>query len=263
VKAGAALAVLGCLLAPAARAADADWRYELSGQQEWQQWRETGRDGRRVVTEDGRLAGLAATLAWAPRDSATASLRLGALWGGRDYRGLSNQGNELSTRSDLGHVFVRAEGGWALQPLAGAWQWQPLVAAELWQWRRRLQDAGNARGYPERYRQGLLLLGLQVGDPDGVLLRLEAGSGPAGSNRVELPGRDAAALPLGRASSGRLGLGGAMPLDWRWELTAERLTLAAGDERPITLQGVPLQSARQPRTELRRLQFQLSWRGWP
>lgn len=260
MKTGAALALLAGLVATAA-SAESDWRYELAGQQEWQQWRETGRDGRRVVAEDGRLAGLAATLAWAPRHSVTASLRFGALWGGRDYRGLSNQGHELRSRSDLGHVFVRADAGWAPQPLAGAWHWQPLLAAEFWQWRRRLKDAGNARGYPERYRQGLLLLGLQAGDEAGALLRLEAGTGPAGSNRVELPGRDAAALPLGHARSWRLGLGSGMLEGWRWDITAERLTFAAGEERPITLQGVPLQSARQPRTELRRLQFQLSWRG--
>jgi hypothetical protein len=262
VKAGATLTVLALLLAPVARAAGgSEWQVELAGQQEWQQWRETASDGRRLAAEDGRLTGLAATLAWVPRHSASAGLRFGALWGGRDYRGLSNQGNDVRTRSELGQVFVRADGALAPQPLAGVWHWQPLAAAEFWQWRRRLQDAGNARGYPERYRQGLVLLGLQAGDESGGLMRLEAGTGPTGSNRVELPGRDAADLPLGRARTWRWALGGAMPQGWRWEVTAERLTLAAGDERPIRLQGVPLQSARQPRTELRRLQFQLVWRG--
>lgn len=66
---------------------------------------------------------------------------------------------------------------------------------------------------------------------------------------------------MGAAASLRLMLGGELAPAWRWSLAAERLTLQAGDERPITLQGVPLQSARQPRTEQRRLQLQLSWRS--
>lgn len=253
-------ALLAALL-PQAQAAESAWRHEVAAQQEWQQWRETGPEGRRLAAEDGRLVGVAATLAWAPRQAPTAALRVGGLWGARDYRGLSNRGAEASTRSDLSHAFVRAEAGLAPQPLAGTWQWQPLAAAEAWQWRRRLRDTGAALGYPERFRQGLVMLGLQAVDESGGLLRLEAGTGPAGSNRVELPGRDVADLPLGRAQSWRFALGGAMAAGWHWELTAERLAFAAGDERAIRLQGIPLQSARQPRTELRRLQFQLSWRA--
>lgn len=258
---GAGLLLLAGLLAPAVQAAGSGWYHELTGQQEWQQWRETAQDGRRLVVEDGRLTGLAATLGWAPRQGPTAALRLGALWGGRDYRGLSNQGNDLRTRSDLGQVFGRVEGGPTPQPLAGTWQWQPLLAAEFGQWRRRLRDAGSAQGYPERYRQGLVMLGLQALAVSGARLRVEAGTGPAGNNRVELPGRDAVDLPLGRARSLRLALGGATTPAWHWEITAEQLSFAAGDERAVRLQGVALQSARQPRTELRRLQFQIGWRG--
>lgn len=254
------LALLAGLLAPAARA-ESPWQSELAGQQEWQQWRETASDGRRLLTEDGRLSGLAATWRWAPPGSATAALRVGVLRGARDYRGFSNQGNEVQTRSDVAHDFIRIEGGLAPQPLIAGWQGQALAAAEVWQWRRRLRDAGNVSGYPERYRQGLLLLGLQAISESGWRMGIEAGGGPHGHNRVQLPGRDPAVLPLGRARAWRASLGDALLPGWRWALTAERLTLDAGDERPITLQGVPLQSARQPHTALRRLQLSLVWTG--
>ncbi|MDR7267597.1 hypothetical protein J2X20_000226 [Pelomonas saccharophila] len=253
-----ALALLAGLLAPPARA-DSPWQAELAGQQEWQQWRETGGDGRRLLTEDGRLSGLSASWRWAPPGSATVALRLGVLRGARDYRGFSNQGNEVQTRSDVGHDFVRVEGGPAPWPLAGGWHGQALAAAELWQWRRHLRDAGSVSGYPEHYRQGLLLVGLQAASDSGWQLGIEAGGGPRGRNRVQLPGRDPAELPLGSVRTWRASLGDAFMPGWRWALTAERLTLGAGEEKPITLQGVPLQSARQPRTELRRLQLQLIW----
>lgn len=258
MRRAAALALLAGLLAPAARA-DSPWQGELAGQQEWQQWRETGSDGHRLLTEDGRLSGLSATWRWAPAGSATAALRLGVLRGVRDYQGLSNQGQAVRTRSDVGHDFVRAEGGLAPWSLAGGWRGQALAAAEFWQWRRHLRDVGSVSGYPERYRQGLLWVGLQAADDAGWLARFEMGGGPGGRNRVQLPGRDPANLPLGSARGWRMALGGPLAPAWRCELMAEDLRLAAGAERPITLQGVPLQSARQPRTELRRLQLQLIW----
>lgn len=259
MKGGAALALLAGLLAPVARA-ESPWQAELAGQQEWQQWRETGSDGQRLLKEDGRLSGLSATWRWAPAGAATAALRLGVLRGVRDYLGVSNQGQAVRTRSDVGHDFAHIEGGLAPQALPAGWRWQALAAAEFWQWRRHLRDAGNVSGYPERYRQGLLFAGLQLAGDSGWLARLEAGGGPGGRNRVQLPGRDPADLPLGSARSWRLALGAPLAPAWRWELMAEDLKLAAGAERPITLQGVPLQSARQPRTELRRLQLQLVWR---
>lgn len=259
MKGAVALTLLAAWLVPGARA-DSSWQGELAAQQEWQQWRETGSDGRRLLTEDGRLSGVSASWRWAPPGSATAALRLGVLRGVRDYQGFSNQGHAVQTRSDVGHEFVRVEGGLAPQPLFAGWHGQAFAAAEWWQWRRRLRDAGNASGYPERYRQGLLFVGLQASDEAGWLARLEAGGGPGGRNRVQLPGRDPAELPLGHARSWRMALGAPLAAAWRCELMVEDLRLAAGAERPITLQGVPLQSARQPRTGLRRLQLQLIWR---
>lgn len=259
MRARAALALLAGLLALPA-GAQSPWQLELAGQQDWQSLRETAADGRRLVAEDGRLDGVAATLRWAPLGgAASAALRLGVLRGVRDYQGLSNQGQAIATRSDVTHRVVRAEGALAARALTGHWQWQPLAAAEFWQWRRHLRDAGPAAGYPERYRQGLLLLGLQAQNDAGWLARLEAGGGPGGHNRVQLPGRDATTLPLGSARVWRATLGAAITPAWKAELAAEHLRLGAGEERAITLQGVPLQSARQPRTELRRLQLQLGW----
>jgi len=260
VKAGPRLALLAGLLAPPAWA-DAGWQAELATAQEWQQWRETGSDGRRLVSEDGRLAGLSAALRWTAPGVVQFGLRQDLLWGVRSYRGLSNRGAELQTRSELGQALTRLDGTLAPRPLQAGWSWQPVAAAEFWQWKRRLRDTPQASGYPERYRQGLLLLGLQAQGEGGTLARLEVGGGWGGRNRVELPGRDPASLPLGAAASLRLMLGGELAPAWRWSVTAERLTLQAGDERPVTLQGVPLQSARQPRTEQRRLQLQLSWRS--
>lgn len=255
-------ALLWGLAAALPAAAASPWQLDLALRQDWQQWRETDADGRRLVAEDGRLSGLAATLRWAPADAGFAAVSLAGWQGARDYDGLTSRGQPVQTRSDLRHGLIRAEAGLAPAPLAwpGGWQWQPTLAVEGWQWQRRLRDAAGAAGYPERYRQGLVLLGLAAQDAAGWRLLLELGGGPGGRNALQLPGRDATALPLGTARSARLAVGGDVAPGWRWDLDLQALSLAAGQERPITLQGVPLQSARQPRTAWRRMQLQLSWR---
>lgn len=258
MRPGVALALCAAAQATAANA-EPVWRVELIGQQEWQQWHETASDGRRLVAEDGRLGGLTSTLRWAPTEAASLALSLGVLQGVRDYRGVTNLGQAAQTRSDVEHGFVRLDAVCACRLSTADWQWQPSAAAEYWQWRRHLRDAGLARGYAERYRQGLMLVGLQGRSDSGWLAKLEVGGGTGGHNRVELPGRDAAKLPLGAARTLRATLGASLAPDWQWRLAAERLTVNAGDERAITLQGVPVQSAHQPRTSLSRFQLQLSW----
>jgi len=258
VKTAAALGLsAGLLTAPVH--AERVWSVELAGQQDWQQWRETASDGRRLVAEDGRLGGLTTTLRWAPTEAAALALSLGMLQGVRDYRGVTNLGQAAQTRSDAEHGFVRLDAVFAWRLSTAGWQWQPSAAAEYWQWRRHLRDAGMARGYAERYCQGVMLVGLQGRSDSGWLAQLELGGGTGGHNRIELPGRDAAKLPLGPARTLRATLGASLAPDWHWRLAAERLTVNAGDERPITLQGVPVQSAHQPRISLSRLQLQLSW----
>lgn len=253
------MALAALLAGPAS--AESPWSFELAGQQEWQRWRETGSDGRRLVSEDGRLSGVAAGLGWTPPEGdVSLALRAGLLYGERDYDGLSSRGAAVQSRSDIRNAFIGLETALAARPLLASWQWRPRAAVELWQWRRRLNDVGTVSGYPERYRQGLLLLGVQVQGDSGWRARLDAGGGPGGRNRLQLPGRDVASLPLGTARVWRLGFGAELAPAWRWDVMHENLTLGAGDERAITLQGVPLQAARQPRTTQRRLQLQLSWR---
>ena len=82
MKTAAALALSASLLTAPVHAEQA-WSVELAGQQEWQQWRETASDGRRLVAEDGRLVGLTATLRWTPTEAAALALSLGVLQGGR------------------------------------------------------------------------------------------------------------------------------------------------------------------------------------
>lgn len=255
---GAVRALSATLLAVPVHA-EPVWRAELAAQQEWQQWRETSGDGRRLVAEDGRLGGLAATLHWTPSETAKLALRAGILQGVRDYQGVTSLGQAAQTRSDVEHGFARLHAVLPHSLSIADWQWQPSVAAEYWQWRRHLRDAGMARGYAERYRQGVMLVGLQGRSESGWLAQLEVGGGMGGHNRVELPGRDTARLPLGAARTWRATLGASLAPDWRWSLVAERMTVNAGEERAITLQGVPVQSAHQPRTGLSRLQLQLSW----
>lgn len=264
------LLVVAAAALPATAAADSPWQLDLAARQEWQQWRETDAEGRRLVAEDGRLSGLAATLRWAPAQAGFAALSLAGWQGVRDYDGLSNRGQPAQTRSDLRQALIRVEAGLAPSPARwpgdsgtpepATWHWQPTVAVEAWQWHRHLRDAAGAAGYPERYRQGMVLLGLSAQNAAGWRLLLELGGGPGGRNQLRLPGRDETSLPLGTARSARLALGGDLAPAWRWDVDLQALSLAAGQERPVTLQGVPLQSARQPRTALRRLQLQLSWR---
>lgn len=260
MKVRTAVALVALLAGPAC--AESPWAFELGGQQEWQRWRETGSDGRRLVNEDGRLSGVAVGLSWKSSDDGAAlALRAGLLQGLRDYDGMSSRGAEVKSRSGIRNAFIGVEGSLAARSLFASWQWQPRAAVELWQWRRRLNDAGAASGYPECYRQDLLLLGVQALGHSGWRARFDVGGGPGGRNRVQLPGRDVASLPLGEARVWRVGLGAEVAPAWRWDVMHESLSLGAGDERAITLQGVPLQAARQPRTTQRRLQLQLSWRG--
>lgn len=262
MRRAAGAALLLAAGASAAASAASPWQWELSGRQDWQHWRETGADGRRLVAEDGRLSGVAATLRWAPPQSTAWAITAAGWQGVRDYEGLTNRGQSVRTRSDLQHALIRTEVAGTARPLASGWQWQPTAALELWQWRRELRGVDNAAGYPERYRQGVLLLGAQAqtGDAsDGWRLRLEAGGGPGGVNRLQLPGRDVASLPLGVARSARVAFGAAITPAWRWDVEVQAVSLAAGAERAITLQGVPLQAARQPHTTWRRGQLQLSW----
>jgi hypothetical protein len=259
VKAAVALVLSGAALTVQAQGSTA-WNFEVAGQQEWQQWRETASDDRRLVAEDGRLGGLAGSFRWEPPEGMSVALRVSALRGVRDYRGVTNLGSAAATRSDASHALVRLEALFPARWAAAGSHWQPLVAIEGWQWQRRLRDVGMAWGYRERYRQGAMWVGLHGQSESGWLAQLEVGGGTGGHNRIKLPGRDPARLPLGLARSWRATLGAPLASHWHWQVSAEQLTLGKGREQAITLQGVPVQSAHQPRTELHRLQFQLSWR---
>lgn len=236
--------------APAVRALD------LAVSQQQQSWREWSSDGRRLVDESGPLRGLSAAQRWSAGETLTLGFSAGAHWGRRDYDGVSSRGQPVQTRSDIAQQMLRVDGSMAVWGSA----WQPTAALEFWQWSRRLRGTDTAAGYPERYRQGLALLGLRTSvDPAAWLARAELAWGDGGRNRVALPGRDEASLPLGRVQGWRLQARSPAWQGWWIGAGLERLGFAAGESRAITLQGVTVQSANQPRTVFRRLEFQLGW----
>jgi hypothetical protein len=246
----AAAAALCCGLAAQALALD------LAVSQQQQSWREWASDGRRLVDESGPLRGLSAAQRWSVGEATSIGVAAGAHWGQRDYDGLSSRGQPVQTRSDIAQQMLRVDGATAMF----GDRWQSTAALEFWQWRRRLRGTDTAAGYPERYRQGLALLGVRwSGEPTSWQARAELAWGSGGRNRVALPGRDEASLPLGRVHGWRLQ---ARSPSWQglWVGAGlERLDFAAGEVRPITLQGVTVQAANQPRTALSRLELQLGW----
>lgn len=247
-------------------AVEASPQWTLGPLVQTQQWREYDAEGRRLLREHGTLAG-----AWLGAETqlagAALDLRLELLRGRRDYEGQTNRGRPLQTHSAARHLRARLGVGWQLPLLPSHWHaegWQAHggVAIEQTVRHRRIADAGEVRGYAERYRQPLLLAGTQLRSPSGWQLSLDLGAGPDGQMRLRLPGRDQTPLPLGRTTLLRASVGSELGGHgrWHWQLQHEWLQLQAGDPRPVTLQGVVVGSARQPRTRTQDWQLVLGYR---
>ncbi|TNF62513.1 MAG: hypothetical protein EP306_03065 [Burkholderiales bacterium] len=236
---------------------------ELALGPERSHWEELDADGDSLLTERG----------WLTRTGLAAGVRCGAtqweaLWthstGHRAYDGQTTTGVPVQTRSRLridalsvtGFVPL-GEGAWAIGGRAGWRQTDRLIAS-----------TDTAQGYPERFRAWQLAAGVRWRLHQARGWRLSAtgwaGGGPAGTLAVRLPRADPLTLPLGSSRLLALGLrleGGAASdarAGWSWQLglDAQSEVTGAGAARPVTRNGVPVATARQP--EIRQRQVSLS-----
>lgn len=217
-------------------------------------WQEFDAHGNSLLRERGtlrtaglRLAGYCENAEW------LASWELSQ--GSRDYDGVTNTQTPLQTTTQLRMHRIALE-GWL--PVHGSWALGTQLA-----WRDTARDiagVGAVRGYPERYRYGQVAAGARYRVALHEHWQLSAtawlGGGPRGHVRLQLPGLDAARLPLGSHRMAALSLeldGGAAAGESGWSthaaLALRHERTGAGARRLITRAGLPAATAQQPRIQ--------------
>lgn len=250
----ALLAALPLLWLQPSRAACAAGAVALTAGAQDSRWNEHDAEGRRLLSEQGRLpeASIAFNAACGPW-SAELSWRHAV--GKRDYEGFSNHGAAVQTHSSL-----RLD-EWALSLQRPVLDGVSLgIRAQRQETQRELASAGKVLGYPERhehwvYAMGLLSEGAAWGESRWHLAAW-LGGGPGGQVRVDLPIADEITLRTGTMRQGELQLkwlsapwaeGWRSSLGLRWR--GERV--GAGEAATLWRQVVAVGGALQPRHDVR------------
>jgi hypothetical protein len=248
-RGGAALLAVAAGLAAAQPAAEAGW--QASAEVLHRSLRELAEDGHPLVHESGAMLRLGVAREW--RAGAAGALRAeaGVAGGGLDYRGQTQAGAPLQTRTgqrELGLALA-----WRpLAPAAGGEAWLTLSALQQ---RRRIASTPQALGLRET--STLLSPGLRWStrfeaagwrwQPSlevraSVHHRLEVGFGGV---------FDDARLQGGRRRELALGLqAGPTGSPWQWGLAWSQARQAASEAQAIRRGGAPAGTARQPRIRI-------------
>jgi hypothetical protein len=224
-------------------------------------WQEFSDQNQQLVREQGNLP-FAALGTQLTCDWGTFALRGAVAQGVRDYSGVSNRGQALTTQSTLRNSELLLSYSYPINP-----QWEPYISAGISRSKRDIQSAGPVLGYLEEFQMFPVQLGIKwrpILFDSRLLLLAHAGSTFQPQVKVELPGRDALTLDLGRTLSAgvsaELELGqmarGQFVLATQWNSTR----IARGTAGVVTRDGVPTGVAIQPRSQLTQTQLSILWR---
>lgn len=224
-------------------------------------WQEFSEQGKQLVREQGNLP-FTALSTQLTCDRGTFALRGAVAQGVRDYSGVSNKGQALTTQSTLRNSELLLSYSYPINP-----QWEPYISAGISRSKRDIRSVGSVLGYPEEFQMFPVQLGIKwrpMRLDNRLLLLAHAGSAFQPRVTVELPGRDALTLDLGRTLSAgvsaELELGqmarGQFVLATQWNSTR----IARGAAGVVTSDGVPRGVAVQPRSQLTQTQLSILWR---
>jgi hypothetical protein len=251
--AAAALLLHAAGAAPAAEAGG--WSLSLAA--ESLHLEERGPDGRRLVREQGPLAGvrLRHTREAGERPGWRAGLQVAA--GRVDYDGRTQGGAPASstTRSQIAAAEVVL--AW---PLTGAVTAEGGLAVE--HFRRRIAGVGPAIGLDERLLQPRVQLGLARSDGPWTL-RAGASHGERAPLEVRFDGGafDRATLRSGRASGLSVEAGRVLAPGWQLSAGVERLAVGRSLEAALRRDGAVVGRVQQPAWTRQRLWLAVAWSG--
>jgi hypothetical protein len=254
VTAAVAAAAFG-LLATAAAAGE-PLRASVEPGLQWLQLAETDADGRRLVQEQGLLAGLRAELrgrlgADGPGWRADLALAAGPL----DYDGRTQVGSTLATRTPTTLATAALGLAW---PLAGGWSGEGGVEVEAF--RRRIEGVGAVAGLDERLVQPRLRLGLAWdGGPWTARASLLAAERAPLAVRFDAGAFDRVTLRSGRATGLAVEAARELAPGWRLAAGLEHIDVGRGLARRLRSDGQPVGEVRQPAWQRQRLWLAAEW----
>ncbi len=216
-------------------------------------WTEYNASGNKIVEERGTLQTHGVAIS-TQCNTARWSLTLQDTHGQRDYRGLSNRGQMLETRSSIRHH------RWSLAasiPITSGWSWG--IRLHNHRVDRNLESIAQASGYAEDFRYWIAETGLELHKPLTSQWAWTAGAWvghiPSGRMYVDLPNADPVTLRLGTGytTEWRTGLSynpTGTVTGWQWLATWRVRTesISAGADRTLFRGQQLVGSARQPET---------------